>query len=120
MIWASVGGVGGIKRAESELFGLFFDVLEMVVVVSSGFGEGSGAFEEEEVVGFLVFEAVVVVGVVEEEEEVVVLVLVGEEASDGQSWFIQERSSKSHSMELGCHDWLTVNFSTGNWLLSPL
>ena len=77
MIWASVSGAGGIKRAESELFGLFFDVFEMVVVVSVGFGEGSGAFEEEEeeVVGFLDFEGVVMV--IEEEEEVVVL--VGEE-----------------------------------------
>ncbi|KAJ7013649.1 hypothetical protein D5086_002783 [Populus alba] len=100
MIWASVGGVGGIKRAESELFGLFFDVLEMVVVVSSGFGEGSGAFEEEEVVGFLVFEAVVVVGVVEEEEEVVVLVLVGEEVGLNKAWsdFIARESTEANGL----------------------
>ncbi|KAJ6965321.1 hypothetical protein NC652_003265 [Populus alba x Populus x berolinensis] len=100
MIWASVGGVGGIKRAESEIFGLFFDVLEMVVVVSSGFGEGSGAFEEEEVVGFLVFEAVVVVGVVEEEEEVVVLVLVGEEVGLNKAWsdFIARESTEANGL----------------------
>ena len=93
MIWASVSGVGGIKRAESELFGLFFDVLEMVVVVSGGFGEGSDAFEEEEVVGFLDFELVVMVT---EEEEVVVL--VGEEVGLKKAWsdFIARESTEAN------------------------
>ncbi|KAJ6754611.1 hypothetical protein OIU79_027261 [Salix purpurea] len=97
MIWASVSGVGGIKRAESELFGLFFDVLEMVVMVSGGFGEGSGAFEEdeEEVVGFLDFEPVVVMM---EEEEVVVL--VGEEVGLNKAWsdFIARESKKANGL----------------------
>ncbi|KAJ6315001.1 hypothetical protein OIU78_018479 [Salix suchowensis] len=98
MIWASVGGVGGIKRAESELFGLFFDVFEMVVMVSGGFGEGSGAFEEEEeeeVVGFLDFEPVVVMM---EEEEVVVL--VGEEVGLNKAWsdFIARESKKANGL----------------------
>ncbi|KAH8519559.1 hypothetical protein H0E87_001099 [Populus deltoides] len=95
MKWASVGGVGGIKRAESELFGLFSDVLEMVVVISGGFGEGIGAFEEEEeVAGFLVFDAVVVV----EEEEVVVL--VGEEGGLNKAWsdFIARESTKANGL----------------------
>jgi hypothetical protein len=97
MKWASVGGVGGIKRAESELFGLFSDVLEMVVVISGGFGEGIGAFEEEEeeeVAGFLVFDAVVVV----EEEEVVVL--VGEEGGLNKAWsdFIARESTEANGL----------------------
>lgn len=94
MKWASVGGVGGIKRAESELFGLFSDVLEMVVVISGGFGEGIGAFEEEEeVAGFLVFDAVVVV-----EEEVVVL--VGEEGGLNKAWsdFIARESTAANGL----------------------
>jgi len=96
MKWASVGGVGGIKRAESELFGLFSDVLEMVVVISGGFGEGIGAFEEEEeVAGFLVFDAVVVV--VEEEE---VVVLVGEEGGLNKacSDFIARESTEANGL----------------------
>jgi hypothetical protein len=95
MKWASVGGVGGIKRAESELFGLFSDVLEMVVVISGGFGEGIGAFEEEEeVAGFLVFDAVVAV----EEEEVVVL--VGEEGGLNKAWsdFIARESTEANGL----------------------
>jgi hypothetical protein len=95
MKWASVGGVGGIKRAESELFGLFSDVLEMVVVISGGFGEGTGAFEEEEeVAGFLVFDAVVVV----EEEQVVVL--VGEEGGLNKAWsdFIARESTEANGL----------------------